>query len=112
MNGGPLSLLIVFGLSLLLGVFIFILGRRSIAKSSTVHDGGGTFKFIPYSCGENFFHDVGSRINLERFMIYAIYFLIFDVAGFILAISFNLLVLAVITYAIIALASIMLVAKR
>lgn len=112
MNNALVSLFMVFGLSLLLAFLIFIVARKSPVRSNYVHNGSGIIKFIPYSCGEYFFHDLNSRINLERFMIYAIYFLIFDVAGFILAVSFNLLVFPVIIYIAVILASVILVVKR
>lgn len=112
MSGGPGSLFIVFGLSLMLAVFIFIFARKKVVESSQFHNGGEMIKFIPYSCGEYFFHDIQSRINLERFMVYITYFLIFDIAGFILAVSFNLLVFPVIIYVTVILASVILVAKR
>ncbi|MEM1584313.1 MAG: NADH-quinone oxidoreductase subunit A [Nitrososphaerota archaeon] len=83
-----------------------------MVNSRLVHNGSGIIKLMPYSCGENFPFDVRSRIDLERFMIYAIYFLVLDVAAFILAISFNLLSLAVITYSALILASISLMVKR
>lgn len=112
MNGGPAVLAIVFGLAVILGALIFMLGRRSSAKPSPAHNGGGTSKYIPYSCGEYSLHDIQSRINLERFLLYAIFFLIFDVAAFILAISFNLLTLAVIAYTLIIMSPVLLMAKR
>lgn len=112
MNAGAISFITIFGLSLMLGIFIFILGKRSEVKPRPVHNGGGIIKFMPYSCGENFPFDLRSRINLERFMMYAIYFLIFDIAAFILAISFNLLSIAVIVYSALILASISLIVKR
>lgn len=111
MNVGLAAFLTAFGLALTIGTLIFILGRRGTAKPSPLHN-GGTAKFIPYSCGEYLLHDISSGINLERFMVYSLYFLIFDVAAFILAISFNTLALAVIMYALVLLSSILLVVKR
>lgn len=81
-------------------------------KLNTYRNGGEYTKLTPYSCGEHLVHDVQSRINLERFLLYAVYFLIFDVAAFILAISFNLLALSVLVYALIMLSSVILVVKR
>lgn len=112
MNGEPAVLPIVFGVAFMLGVLIFTLGQRSSVKSSSLHNGGGTVKFTPYSCGEYLLHDIQSRINLERFLLYAIYFLIFDAAAFILAVSFNLLITAVIIYSLIILFSVLLMVKR
>lgn len=44
-------------------------------------------KLAPYACGEEFQIEEHG-INMERFLIYALYFLIFDVLTFIMAVSF------------------------
>jgi NADH:ubiquinone oxidoreductase subunit 3 (subunit A) len=41
-------------------------------------------KLAPYACGENV-TPTKIRVNIEKFFIYAVYFMIFDVLGFVLA---------------------------
>jgi NADH:ubiquinone oxidoreductase subunit 3 (subunit A) len=41
-------------------------------------------KLAPYACGEDITPQK-IRVNVERFFLYAVYFLIFDVLGFVLA---------------------------
>lgn len=40
-------------------------------------------KLAPYACGEDF-PPIRVRMNLENFFIYAVYFMIFDVLGFVM----------------------------
>ncbi|MCD6504720.1 NADH-quinone oxidoreductase subunit A, partial [Candidatus Bathyarchaeota archaeon] len=44
-------------------------------------------KSAPYACGEDLPAEE-LKVNLERFFVFAVYFLIFDVLAFILATSF------------------------
>ncbi len=74
-------LVAVFAISLAVVVLIFLLGSRGTAKGAT---GGG--KTEPYACGEDLPAEE-SKIDLERFLIYAVYFLIFDILAFVLATS-------------------------
>lgn len=76
-------LLVVFAISLAVILLIFWLGGRGTAKS-TAKTGG---KSEPYACGENLAAEE-SRVDLEKFLIYAVYFLIFDILAFVLATSF------------------------
>jgi len=47
-----------------------------------------TAKVAPYACGEDLPpHKL--QVDVERFLIYAVYFLIFDIFAFILATSLN-----------------------
>jgi NADH:ubiquinone oxidoreductase subunit 3 (subunit A) len=41
-------------------------------------------KLAPYACGEDI-TPTKVRVNVEKFFIYAVYFMIFDVLGFVLA---------------------------
>jgi NADH:ubiquinone oxidoreductase subunit 3 (subunit A) len=73
----------VFALCLAVVLLIFWVGGRGTAKGVAKAEG----KTVPYACGEDLPAEE-SRIDLERFLIYAVYFLIFDVLAFILATSF------------------------
>lgn len=77
------SLPFLFFLSLLVGLVLYWVGGRVGAKSEKSAD-----KVAPYACGE----DLPPRklqVDVERFLIYAVYFLIFDILAFILATSLN-----------------------
>lgn len=63
-------------------------------------------KLSPYACGEEFQVEEHG-INMERFLIYALYFLIFDVLTFIMAISFFERGIMPAIYSAVALASVM-----
>ncbi|NLF89282.1 NAD(P)H-quinone oxidoreductase subunit 3 [Candidatus Bathyarchaeota archaeon] len=73
---------IVFGVSLAVALIIYWIGGRLAPKSIQ-----GTDKNAPYSCGEH-----GpvkeAKLNSERFLTYAVYFLIFDVFAFAAMTSF------------------------
>jgi NADH:ubiquinone oxidoreductase subunit 3 (subunit A) len=76
-----ISLPFIFFLSLLIGLFLYLIGRRVGASGEE-----STNKFSPYACGE----DLPARklqVDVEKFLIYAVYFLIFDILAFILATS-------------------------
>jgi len=45
-------------------------------------------KVAPYACGEDLL-PLKLQVNAERFLIYAVYFLVFDILAFILATSLN-----------------------
>ena len=74
-------LFVIFTLSFTLGLAIYVFGGRLSVK------GGGEkgAKSVPYACGEN--PPEEARINLERFFVFAVYFLIFDVFAFMIAVS-------------------------
>ncbi len=73
---------VVFGVSLATAVVLYWIGGRLAPKS--VVDAA---KNAPYSCGER-----GpvkeAKLNLERFLTFAVYFLIFDVLAFVTMTSF------------------------
>ncbi len=70
---------IIMGLAILVGVIIFAFGNELATKSPDT-DG----KLAPYACGEPI-PPQKVRLNVENFFIYAVYFMIFDVLGFVLA---------------------------
>ena len=70
---------IIMGLTILVGIIIFAFGNELASKSPDT-DG----KLAPYACGEPI-PPKKVRLNVENFFIYAVYFMIFDVLGFVLA---------------------------
>ena len=70
---------IVMGLALLVSLIIMAFGNELAAKSPDTEG-----KLAPYACGEPL-PAAKVRLNVENFFIYAVYFMIFDVLGFILA---------------------------
>lgn len=75
------SLPFIFVISLSLGLIIYLVGRVVAAKGEKTAG-----KVAPYACGE----DLPPRrfqVDLEDFLIYAVYFLIFDILIFNLATS-------------------------
>ena len=78
-----LSLPVVFFLSLVIGLILYLVGWMVGAKGEKT-----VGKVAPYACGE----DLPPRefqVDIERFFIYAVYFLIFDILAFILATSLS-----------------------
>jgi len=80
---GAFPLITGFALSLLITLIIYLVGRRIAPKGGK--EGGA--KTDPYACGEDLPAEEG-RIDLERFLIFALFFLVFDVAAFMLATSY------------------------
>lgn len=98
----------VFGVSLLLAAAIYLVsGRMQPRKTSQ-----DARKTESYACGENLpIEDL--RVDMERFLMFAVYFLIFDVLAFTLATSFFTLGLVPTAYALIVLTAVaMLVIAR
>ncbi|MHC1628241.1 MAG: NADH-quinone oxidoreductase subunit A [Candidatus Nezhaarchaeales archaeon] len=83
MSEPSLILLLSFAFSLLVALLIYWLG----GKASTRVKQSNYEKFVPYACGEEPPKVKEFRINLERFFIFTVYFLIFDVFAFLIAIS-------------------------
>jgi len=107
MQQGASLLLIVFAIALLLTILIYLLGGKYSAKGRKSED-----KLSPYSCGEDLPYEGELRVNLERFFIYAVYFLIFDVIAFTLVISFKISPIHAVSYALITLISLIFMIKR
>lgn len=75
------SLPFIFGVSIFVGVIIYVAGMAVAAKGEKTAG-----KVAPYACGE----DLPPRqfqVGVEEFLIYAVYFLIFDILAFTLATS-------------------------
>jgi NADH:ubiquinone oxidoreductase subunit 3 (subunit A) len=67
------------GLAIIVALFILGVGREISPKSPDT-----VGKLAPYACGEPV-PATKVRMNVENFFIYAVYFMIFDVLGFVLA---------------------------
>jgi NADH:ubiquinone oxidoreductase subunit 3 (subunit A) len=94
----PFILPLVFGVSLLAAVIIYLIGGKISAKGSPNVPG----KTAPYACGEEApVEEV--KIGLERFLTFAVYFLIFDIFAFVMVTSFYTIGLMPIVYSLIVL---------
>ena len=78
----PLVLPLVFGVSLIVAIVIYLVGKKIAPKGQDVAG-----KTAPYACGENMTVDE-VKVDLERFLTFAVYFLIFDVLAFVTVTSF------------------------
>jgi NADH:ubiquinone oxidoreductase subunit 3 (subunit A) len=67
------------GLAFVVALLIMSIGNEVGAKSEDTFG-----KLAPYACGEPV-PATKVRMNVENFFIYAVYFMIFDVLGFVLA---------------------------
>lgn len=76
---GLSGFVIIMGLAILVSLIIMAFGNELAAKSPDTEG-----KLAPYACGEPL-PASKVRLNVENFFIYAVYFMIFDVLGFILA---------------------------
>jgi len=94
----PFILPLVFGVSLLAAVIIYLIGGKISAKGSPNVPG----KTAPYACGEDApIEEV--KVGLERFLTFAVYFLIFDIFAFVMVTSFYTIGLMPIVYSLIVL---------
>ena len=84
MNEPSLILLLSFAFSLLFALLIYWVGGKASARKQSNDE-----KFVPYACGEEPPKVKEFRINLERFFIFTVHFLIFDVFAFLIAISWS-----------------------
>lgn len=109
LGDSPFLLPTVFGFCVVVMLLIYWLGGKISARAS---QGNVTGKTAPYACGE----DLPSeelKVDLDRFFIFAVYFMIFDVFAFILATSFDSLGLVPAVYTLIVLGAVlMLLAVR
>ncbi|UCF58549.1 MAG: NADH-quinone oxidoreductase subunit A [Candidatus Bathyarchaeota archaeon] len=100
------SIPLIFGLSILLGVVLYLIGSIIAPKVKKT-----TEKLAPYACGEDLPAEK-LQVNAEEFFVYATYFLIFDVVAFMLATSlgkpgfFPILFIAIILVAAVVLFSV------
>jgi NADH:ubiquinone oxidoreductase subunit 3 (subunit A) len=99
---------VVFGVSLVIAAAIYLIGGRVKPKVSSQD----VRKTESYACGE-VLPVQELRVDLERFLIFAVYFLIFDVLAFTIATSFFALGLTPAIYSLVVLAAVaMLIISR
>jgi NADH:ubiquinone oxidoreductase subunit 3 (subunit A) len=97
----PFILPLIFGVSLIAAIVIYLIGGRISAKGTPNLPG----KTEPYACGEDTpLEEV--KVGLERFLTFAVYFLIFDIFAFVMVTSFYIVGLMPIIYALIVLMSV------
>ncbi|MBD3205051.1 hypothetical protein GF319_01755 [Candidatus Bathyarchaeota archaeon] len=75
---GLSSFTIIMGLAIFIGLIIVAIGNEIAPKSEYNAE-----KLAPYACGEPL-QPRRIRVNVENFFIYAVYFMIFDILGFVL----------------------------
>lgn len=73
----------IFGVAVVVALVIYWIGGR-ISPKNVVQTVGKT---APYACGEDLPAEE-MKIDLERFLVFAVYFLIFDVFAFLIATTF------------------------
>ncbi len=73
------GLAIILTVAILVAFIILAIGNDLAPKSP---DNPG--KLAPYACGEDI-PPTKIRVNVENFFVYAVYFMIFDILGFVLA---------------------------
>jgi len=73
---------LIVALSLVVALIIVAFGNELAPRSPDTEG-----KLAPYACGEPV-QPTKVRVNTENFFIYAVYFMIFDVLGFVLVTSF------------------------
>lgn len=79
-----LAIPLIFGISFLVGILIYHAGSHVSARIPRKTQLG----FTPYACGEAF-PATKLQVNLENFFLYLSFFLIFDVAAFLLVLSYE-----------------------
>ncbi|TFG10686.1 hypothetical protein EU538_01145 [Candidatus Thorarchaeota archaeon] len=91
---------LAFGLALGVILVIYWIGGRITFKGAVDEEES----HIPYACGEEF--ATGEvRVHLERFFVFAVYLLIFDVLIFILATAFTITGILPVLYSVVILTS-------
>ena len=95
----PYLLPLAFGFCLIVMLFIYWFGGKISAKTKQVNTAGKT---APYACGEDL-PAQEIQMDTNRFFIFAVYFLIFDVFAFTLATSFNTIGIVPMVYTLIVL---------
>ena len=75
------SLPLIFALSLLVGLIFYAISVRVAPKGEKTPG-----KLAPYACGEDL-PPLRLQVNVERFFLYAVFFMIFDILAVVLATS-------------------------
>ena len=85
MNDAASMLLVVFISSFALALSLYIIAGRISPRGMEKR----AERAVPYACGEDPPPTGETRINCERFFIFTIFFMIFDVFAFMIAISYS-----------------------
>ena len=78
MLGGLSDFVVLLAVSVVVALIVLWIGNEIAPKGK---DTPG--KLAPYACGEDF-PATNIRMNVDNFFIYAVYFMIFDVLGFVM----------------------------
>jgi len=80
------SLPLIFLLAFLISAFLYVIGWKISPKAEKPSKNSA--KHEPYACGEAM-PARRFQVDIQRFFLYATFFMIFDISAFILALSFN-----------------------
>ena len=97
------NLALIFGLSLIVTLIFYGIGKKIAPKGAEALG-----KLAPYACGEDF-PPVRLQVNMERFFLYTIFFMVFDILAVVLATSLARPGILPALYALIVFASVTLV---
>ena len=78
MLGGLSDFVVLLAVSIGVAFIVLWIGNEIAPKGEDIPG-----KLAPYACGEDF-PAMKIRMNVENFFIYAVYFMIFDVLGFVM----------------------------
>jgi len=96
------SIPFIFALSLVVGLIFYAISVRVAPKGKKTPG-----KLAPYACGEDL-PPLRLQVNVERFFLYAVFFMIFDILAVVLATSLARPGILPAVYALIVLGSVML----
>ena len=91
----------IFALSLLIGLIFYSISNRIAPKGKKTPG-----KLAPYACGEDL-PPLRLQVNVERFFLYAVFFLIFDILAVVMATSLARPGILPAIYALVVLGSVM-----
>lgn len=75
------SIPFIFALSFIIGLIFYGIGARIAPRGKETAG-----KLAPYACGEDL-GPIRPQVNVERFFLYTVYFMIFDILAVVLATS-------------------------
>jgi NADH:ubiquinone oxidoreductase subunit 3 (subunit A) len=97
----------VFSVALVVALMLYWLGGRISPRNLSQTVG----KTAPYACGEDMPAEE-MKVDLERFLVFAVYFLIFDIFAFFIATSYAIGVVPVVFSLIVLMSIGMLILSR
>lgn len=96
------SILFIFALSVVVGLIFYGISIKIAPKGKKTPG-----KLAPYACGEDL-PPLRLQVNVERFFLYAVFFMIFDILAVVLATSLARPGILPAIYALVVLGSVML----